>query len=141
MDRLVPKPPLISGQVIDFRRPSDMTDRITSTRDLVVLTHMSGPQITVTDWRLDVAGLVDEPVSITIEELRGFPKKTVESVLKCSGSPRMPTIPNRQVANVEWGGSAFVSYRKTLVSIGLPPIFGPLVSTTDRLWMWNRPTT
>ena len=114
MERLVRKPPLISGQIVDFRQPSDLADRVTSQRELFVLAHMSVPEVDVAAWRLDVTGLVDEPRSISMSELRGFRKTTVESVLKCSGSPRMPTIPNRQVGNVEWGGVSLGELAKQL---------------------------
>jgi len=105
MERLAPKPPLIpKRQGGELKRPSDLTDRLTSARDLFVIAHMSIPQVTAADWRLEVTGLVDEPLSLTFNELRRLPKHTLESVHKCSGSPRQPTVPTRQVANVEWWG-------------------------------------
>ena len=105
MERFAPKPPVIpitpGGEL---KKPSDLTDRLTSTHDLFVIAHLCIPQVNAADWRLEITGLVDEPISLAFDELQRLPKHTLESVLKCSGSPRQPSIPTRQVANVEWGG-------------------------------------
>lgn len=105
MERFAPKPPLIpKRRGGGLKRPSDLTDRLTAARDLFVISHMSVPQVSAADWWLEVTGLVDESLSLTFDDLRRLPRHTIESVHKCAGSPRNPTVPTRQVANVEWGG-------------------------------------
>ena len=52
-----------------------------------------------------MTGLVDRSISLTFEQIRRFPKRTIKSVFVCSGDPRRPTLPLRRVANVRWGGA------------------------------------
>lgn len=114
--RLVPRPPVIDGQKSEYKQPGNLTDRVTATEDLFVLVHMSVPDVPAEGWSLDITGLVDNPISITLDELRRLPKKTVEAVQKCASSPRNPTEPTRQVGNPEWSG---VDLREVLDQAGV----------------------
>jgi DMSO/TMAO reductase YedYZ molybdopterin-dependent catalytic subunit len=56
------------------------------------------------EWKLEITGLVESSTSISFDDLKGFPKRTVETVFVCSGNPSKPTVPLRRAANVKWGG-------------------------------------
>jgi sulfane dehydrogenase subunit SoxC len=117
MDRVAPKPPLISKKGVgEYKLPGDLRDRVTPTRDLFVICHMAIPEVSPQTWRLEVTGLVDKPISLTLKELRSFPRRTVESFHKCAGSPKAPKVPTRQVANVKWTG---VDLRELLHGVGV----------------------
>jgi DMSO/TMAO reductase YedYZ molybdopterin-dependent catalytic subunit len=77
-----------------------------------VRNHFDTPTIDETDWRLTVDGLVSNPLSLTIEDIRDFPKQTLPVMLECAGnnrsdlSPRVPGNPfqNGAVSNAVWAG-------------------------------------
>ena len=52
----------------------------------------------------DLHGLIGQGLTISFEQLLGYPKRTVEAIHNCSGSPFDPTTPTRQIANVSWSG-------------------------------------
>jgi DMSO/TMAO reductase YedYZ molybdopterin-dependent catalytic subunit len=76
------------------------------------LIHFDIPPPAAADWRLRVEGLVRQPLSIALEELRAMPGRTVRATLECAGngraqiSPRYPSIPwgEEGVSTAEWTG-------------------------------------
>jgi sulfane dehydrogenase subunit SoxC len=105
MERIAPKPPMITDRMrIGGVSPARLTDRLTGLGNLLELSSMGVPDVNSHAWTLDITGLVNRSTSITFEELKRFPKRSLESVFVCSGDPRRPTIPLRRVANVKWGG-------------------------------------
>ncbi len=102
-----PKPVMqIEGLVREYKlEPAGMTDRFTPTADLFVLAHMGVPETAVDDWFLSIDGLVDTPLELTFDQLLRRPKRVVETVHQCAGSPMNPKIPIRQIANVKWAGA------------------------------------
>jgi len=89
-----------------YKRPDEVVDRITPAWKLFILAHLGVPEVRIEDWSLTVDGLVDNPTVFEFTAIKdNIEKITIETVLKCSGSPRKPTTPTRQVANVVWGGA------------------------------------
>lgn len=92
--------------VTDYKLdPSGMTERVTPAADLFVLAHLGIPDVAVSDWTLRIDGLVNRSLEIDFEQLVNRPKRVIETVHKCAGSPINPSVPTRQVANVHWGGA------------------------------------
>lgn len=85
-------------------QPSELTERITSSGQLFVLAHMGIPRVDPETWTLEIDGLVDHPMRLSLHELQRRPKRTVEAVHTCCGSPLTPEIPKRRAVNVVWGG-------------------------------------
>ena len=84
--------------------PHQMRDRITSFEQFFVLVHLGVPHIERNHWRLSVTGLVQNPLSLSMDDLEAMPSRTIESVFQCAGNPLEPKLPTRRVANVEWSG-------------------------------------
>jgi DMSO/TMAO reductase YedYZ molybdopterin-dependent catalytic subunit len=82
-----------------------LTQRLTAERDLFLVTHMGFAAIEPETWWLDIDGLVDRPVRLTLADLSALPHVTVTSVHECAGSPLAPTEPKRRVGNVTWSGA------------------------------------
>ena len=63
-------------------------------------------------WKLRIAGVVDRPLEIGLEELKSMPSKTLRVTLECAGngrgqlSPRYPSVPwlEEAVSTAEWTG-------------------------------------
>ena len=118
MDHKVPKTDMgIEGLVRDYNlEPDAMTERITPAEDLFVLAHIGVPEISVSNWTLEICGLISKPVTLNFDSLSEFPKRTLETVHKCAGSPFDPTVPTRQVGNVIWGG---IDIRDLMDAVGV----------------------
>jgi DMSO/TMAO reductase YedYZ molybdopterin-dependent catalytic subunit len=121
-------------------RADQLVDRITPNSDLFVLAHFGVPRIALKDWRLQVGGLVRQPLTLSFDELTRFPKVEVESFIKCAGFPHDPTVATRNVSNAVWGGADLA---QVLDEAGLDPAaryvwaFGPDHGTYAR-WSADR---
>ena len=106
MMAMSPKPAMaIDGMVREHKlKPSQMTSQLTPVEDLFVLAHMGVPETSVENWFLDIAGHVEKTIRLNYEELISRPKRVLETVHQCAGSPLNPTLPTRRIANVQWGG-------------------------------------
>ncbi len=107
--------------------PEQLTEPVTPLGDLFVIQHMGVPEIAAETWALTIDGMVQQSLRLTLEELRRREKRILETVHKCAGSPRAPTIPTRQVANVRWGG---VDLAKLLAEVGVG-------SGSSHLWAYG----
>ena len=105
-----------------FRRvplkPHQMLDPVTAQRDLFVLAHVGVPRIEAGAWTVSITGLVREPRSFTLDDIRRLPKIEVESFHQCAGYPANPKIATRRVGNVVWGGA---DLNALLQSLGVAP--------------------
>ena len=75
--------------------------------------HYGHPAIDLTTYRLQVSGLVDRPVSLSLDELRGMPSTELVFGFECSGN-RGPL--NGLSSNGRWTG---VSLRSVLDQAGV----------------------
>jgi DMSO/TMAO reductase YedYZ molybdopterin-dependent catalytic subunit len=67
-------------------------------------------------WRLTVDGEVARPLSLSVAELKRFPRTTVTCVLQCAGNGRSYFQP--VVAGVQWGHGAVGNARWTGARVG-----------------------
>ena len=104
-----------------------MTERFTPAADLFVLAHLGIPEINTENWSLDIDGLVDKPLELSFDELLRRPKRVVETVHQCAGSPLEPTVPTRRIANVRWAG---IDLAELLAEVGVR-------STATHLWAYG----
>ena len=84
--------------------PHGMADAVTATDDLFVIAHLGIPRVEPARWSLVIDGLVRRVRTLSLDDLKARPKKTVEAVHQCCGSPLEPNVATRRVANVRWGG-------------------------------------
>jgi DMSO/TMAO reductase YedYZ molybdopterin-dependent catalytic subunit len=85
-------------------RPHHLIHELTPTPDVFVLAPLGVPRVDISTWRLDVAGLVEHPLSFSFEDIRKLPKRELRAFHQCAGDPRQPKLPTRRIANVVWGG-------------------------------------
>jgi sulfane dehydrogenase subunit SoxC len=98
--------------------PHQTVDRVTATGDLFVLAHLGVPRIDPAHWSLTIDGLVQRPLTLTLEALKARSKTVIEAVHQCCGSPMEPTVPTRRVSHVRWGG---VDLAALLADAGISP--------------------
>jgi len=76
------------GRVTRVRAPvMDLEGLITPVELHYVVQHFDVPEVIPADkWALTVDGEVKQPLSLTYEDLRRFPGRSVRTVMECSGS-------------------------------------------------------
>jgi len=86
---------------------------VTPTDVFFVRSHFPVPKVDVAAWRLEVSGLVNTPLSLTLDELRALETADLTCVLECAGNGRgLMKLPNTSgtqweygaVGNARWAG-------------------------------------
>lgn len=112
-----------------FRRhplaPHQLTADVTPVEHCIVLAHHGIARLDTDDWTLRVDGLVREPRLLSFQDARRLPGREVTAFHECAGSPLEPTVPQRRIVNVVWGG---VPLREVLDLVGVEPAAGYLWS-------------
>jgi sulfane dehydrogenase subunit SoxC len=78
-----------------------------------LLIHFDIPHVDAETWRLDVGGLVRQPLSLSLADLRARPARTIPVTLECAGNGRAlipdhtPSQPwlREAVGTAEWTGT------------------------------------
>ena len=107
MDERANRPLMRAGLVLKFpRRPHQLTESITPLDGIFTLAHFGIPESDGSpgEWTIEVDGMVQRPIRLTLDDLRRRPKRTVVSVHECAGNPLKPKQAVRAVANLVWSG-------------------------------------
>jgi DMSO/TMAO reductase YedYZ molybdopterin-dependent catalytic subunit len=108
--------------------PHELTTYITPDDKLFHTMHMGASVIDLSRYRLVVSGLVDCPITLTLDDLKSMPQTTITSFHECYGSPlKPPTERSNRVGNVIWTGVR-VSHILSLAGI---PSNKPTISSTS----------
>jgi DMSO/TMAO reductase YedYZ molybdopterin-dependent catalytic subunit len=85
----------------DLEMPLDgFTDWITPIDRFFVRCHTYTPQVNLSDWSLKIDGKVDRPMTLTMADLKQFPRVELVGVLECAGNGRSFYQP--RVAGTQW---------------------------------------
>ncbi|MEJ7638597.1 MAG: sulfite oxidase [Singulisphaera sp.] len=77
-----------------------------------VRSHFAVPRLEAASWRMEVAGAVERPSRIGLDDLKKMPSRTITAMLECSGNGRIFLVPKAKgtlwetgaVGNAEWTG-------------------------------------
>jgi DMSO/TMAO reductase YedYZ molybdopterin-dependent catalytic subunit len=109
----------IPGLVMREREPSNLEFPFSSldgpivpTHRFFVRSHFAIPNIDVAQWRLEIDGAVEKPVSLSYEEFKKLPSKTLAATIECAGNSRGFLVPKASgvlwefggIGNAEWTG-------------------------------------
>jgi len=83
---------------------SETRSWVTPNRLFFVRNHFDVPQIDPSEWRLSIAGCVERPMSLDLDQLANFPQRSVFSTMECAGNGRSFLSP--AVSGVQWGAGA-----------------------------------
>jgi DMSO/TMAO reductase YedYZ molybdopterin-dependent catalytic subunit len=92
----------IIGQQLNWE---ELDSWITPTSKFFTIKHFGQPTIDLQKWRLDVTGLVKQPLSLTIDQLKARPRQEVTFTLECSGNTGLPFFWGG-IGNATWAGAA-----------------------------------
>ncbi|HEV2126169.1 MAG TPA: molybdopterin-dependent oxidoreductase [Chloroflexota bacterium] len=102
LDQPAPNPvPHVAGGLL---RWEDLTSLITPVEQFFTIAHYGQPEVDVTAWRLEVGGLVENPLSLTLEELRARPRQEVVFTMECSGNHGLPFL-HGAIGTARWRGT------------------------------------
>jgi DMSO/TMAO reductase YedYZ molybdopterin-dependent catalytic subunit len=76
---------------------------LTPAESFYVRSHFHAPELQRDSYRLQVQGMVKNPLSITYDELRRLPAKTLVATLECAGNSRIFLVPQKPGAQWELG--------------------------------------
>jgi len=77
---------------------------ITPNEKFFTIKHFGQPTVDVQAWRLDVAGLVKQPLSLTLDQVKARPRQEVTFTVECSGNHGRP-FTGGLVGNATWAGT------------------------------------
>ncbi len=77
-----------------------------------VRSHFAMPRLEASSWRMEVAGTIERPFRIGLDDLKTMPSRTITAMLECSGNGRVHLVPKAKgvlwdlgaVGNAEWTG-------------------------------------
>ena len=81
---------------------------VTPTSDLFQVGHYNRPVIQENEWSLEVGGLVENPLTFTLEELRSRPQQEEIFTLECAGNRGFSGFIGA-VHNARWTGTSLAS--------------------------------
>jgi len=78
-----------------------------------LLTHFDIPYVDVDMWRLEIGGLVERPLALTLDDVKARASRTLAVTLECAGNGRALLVPRRHsqpwlmeaVGTAEWTGT------------------------------------
>jgi len=120
-----------SRMIVRSPRPEDLemprdgfTEWITPIDRFFVRCHTYTPKVNLSEWSLKVDGMVERPMTLTMDDLKKLPRVELVGVLECAGNGRSfyePHIPGAQwtfgaVGNGRWAG---VRLRDVLQKAGI----------------------
>ena len=77
---------------------------ITPNDKFFTIKHFGQPDVDTQGWRLDVVGLVAQPLSLTVDQLKARPRQEVAFTVECSGNHGFPWN-GGLVGNAVWAGT------------------------------------
>ena len=77
---------------------------ITPNDQFFVIKHFNLPELNENDWRLEISGLVDQPMTLTLDDLKARERQEVTFTLECSGNTGLPFF-NGGIGNATWAGT------------------------------------
>jgi DMSO/TMAO reductase YedYZ molybdopterin-dependent catalytic subunit len=111
IDQPPPVPAGAAGVIRNLTPWENLDSWITPNDRFFGIGHYDWPTIDAKTWRLDVAGLVAKPSSLTLDALRALPRQEVTSTIECSGNNGLPFFTSA-IGNARWAGSSLADILK-----------------------------
>ncbi|MBX3069008.1 MAG: sulfite oxidase [Thermomicrobiales bacterium] len=99
-----PVPEAIVNQIVW----EELDSWITPNEEFFIIKHFNAPELNEADWQLQITGLVDNPLSLTLAHLRAREQEERTVTLECSGNSAFP-FNKGLVSNAAWTGVSLAS--------------------------------
>ena len=77
---------------------------ITPNDEFFNVSHYGKPEVDLATWKLEISGLVDNPLMLTIDDIKARPRQEVTFTLECSGNHGFPTFTGA-IGTAKWAGT------------------------------------
>ena len=104
LDQPMPVPPPAQGIVGQQLVWEELGSQITPDEKFFTVSHHGMQIIRETGWRLDISGLVDRPLSLSLADIRALPRRELTYTLECSGNHGLPFLTGA-IGNATWTGT------------------------------------
>lgn len=113
-----PPPNPVPNVVGNLLRWESLETRLTPANNFFTIAHYGiPPNLNDASWRVDIAGLVARPRSLSIADLKARDRHEVEFTLECSGNSGVDGgFFIGGVGNAVWGGAGWLRSWRALVS-------------------------
>jgi DMSO/TMAO reductase YedYZ molybdopterin-dependent catalytic subunit len=95
-----PVPEVIGNQLVW----EDVDSWVTPNDQFFTVAHYGWPEIDPAAWQLTVDGLVDNPLTLTLEDLVARPRQALTYTIECAGNTGLPFF-HGGVGNATWAGT------------------------------------
>ena len=85
-------------------RWEELDSWITPNDRFFTVAHFKVPPIDAPGWRLRIGGLVNQPLSLSLDDLKARPRSEVTFTIECSGNNGLPFFTGG-VGNASWAGT------------------------------------
>jgi DMSO/TMAO reductase YedYZ molybdopterin-dependent catalytic subunit len=99
-----PEPNPVPEAVVQQLTWEELDDWITPPDQFFVIKHFNLPELTEEDWSLEISGLVDTPMTLTLADLQARDRQEVTFTIECSGNTGLPFFTGG-VGNATWAGT------------------------------------
>ena len=96
-----PVPEVIKNQLVWEDLDSSW---ITPNDKFFSIAHFNRPIIDASTWKLEIDGLVKNPMTLTLADIKARPRQEVTFTIECSGNQGLPFF-NGGVGNARWAGT------------------------------------
>jgi len=95
-----PVPEVVGKQL----RWEDLDSWFTPNDQFFTVAHYNKPALDAAAWRLQIGGLVSQPLTLTLDDLKSRPRQEVTFTLECSGNHGLPFFWGG-IGNATWAGT------------------------------------
>jgi DMSO/TMAO reductase YedYZ molybdopterin-dependent catalytic subunit len=102
LDRPAENPvPEIVGNQLEWE---DLDSWTTPNDAFFYVAHHGQPEIDARSWRLQLGGMVQRPLALTLDDLKARPREEVDFTIECSGNHGLPFLTGA-IGNARWAGT------------------------------------
>src|ERR1700704_397586 len=102
LDQPAPNPvPDVVGQKVGWEA---LDSWLTPNDQFFTVAHYDKPVLDTTAWRLQIGGLVQQPLTLSLDDLKARPRQEVTFTVECSGNDGLPFF-NAGIGNATWAGT------------------------------------
>jgi DMSO/TMAO reductase YedYZ molybdopterin-dependent catalytic subunit len=102
LDQPAPNPvPEVIGNQLQWE---NLDSWVTPNDQFFTIAHYNKPVLDATTWRLQLGGLVQQPMVLTLDDLKARPRKELTFTLECSGNNGLPFF-SGGIGNATWAGT------------------------------------
>jgi DMSO/TMAO reductase YedYZ molybdopterin-dependent catalytic subunit len=103
-----PEPNPVPEVIVRQLTWEELDSWLTPPDQFFVIKHFDEPTLDEADWHLEIGGLVDQPMSLTLADLKARERQEVTFTIECSGNSAFP-FNKGLVGNATWAGTPLAS--------------------------------